>query len=79
MKITHVIAARLPLKGYGGTERAAYWNAKFQAEAGHDVRVVCLEGSRLDFGRVIPWPADPSGFQRVIPSDTDIIQIYTTP
>lgn len=79
MRIVHVIPCRYPLNGYGGTERVCYWLAKAQIELGHEVKVVCLEGSSLPFAKTIDWNGKEESLAKLIPSDFDIIQMYQTP
>lgn len=76
MRITHVIDARFPLAGYGGTERVATWTFKAQAEAGHDVRVVCRPGSRVAFARCIANTG--SSLAKLVPDDTEITHFWST-
>jgi hypothetical protein len=78
VKITHVVDARFPLAGYGGTERVATWTMKAQAEAGHDVRVVCRPGSRLPFARCIARDAGGTPVARLVPPDTEITHFWST-
>ncbi|RZA07822.1 MAG: glycosyltransferase [Proteobacteria bacterium] len=79
MKITHVIWAKYPLWGYGGTERAAYWLAKAQAEMGHEVTVLCLPGSELPFAKCLPIPENFSHLDPLLPEGTEFVQLYSTP
>lgn len=79
MKIVHVIWARFPVDGYGGTERVAYWLGKAQAELGHEVTYLCLDGSRLPFARTAPLPREIDDLNPFIPRGTDIVQLYGTP
>lgn len=79
MKIAHVIWARFPVAGYGGTERVCYWLAKAQAEMGHDVTVLCLAGSELPFARTIALPETLSHLDPLLPPGTEVVQLYGTP
>lgn len=79
MKIAHVIWTRFPVAGYGGTERVCYWLAKAQAEMGHDVTVLCLEGSTLPFARTIALPEKLEHLDPLLPPGTEIVQLYGTP
>lgn len=45
--------ARLPARGYGGTQRVTSWLAKGLAELGHEVSVIAGTGSRVPGARVI--------------------------
>lgn len=79
MKIVHLLWTRFPVKGYGGTERVAYWLGKAQAEAGHEVSYLCLPGSSLPFARCHPIPEGERDLSPFIPRGTDIVQLYGTP
>ncbi len=83
MKICHYIPTQFPTVAYGGTERVAYWLAKAQVELGHDVSIICKAGSRLPFGQIIEFEGTevPSSetLQRLLPSDSDILQLYSSP
>ena len=79
MKIAHVIWTKFPVQGYGGTERLCYWLAKAQAEMGHQVTVLCLEGSELPFASTVAIPSHIEDLDPFLPSGTDIVQTYGTP
>ena len=79
MKIVHIISAKLPVLGYGGTERIAYWLGKAQAEMGHEVTYLCNPGSKLDFARTFPLEKNIDDLNPFIPRGTDIVQFYSTP
>jgi glycosyltransferase involved in cell wall biosynthesis len=79
MKITHVIPARFPVEGYGGTERVCYWLAKAQAELGHEVTVLCRPGSRLPFARVAELPDPLDHLDPLLPPGTEMVQLYGSP
>lgn len=79
MKIAHVIWARYPVEGYGGTERVCYWLAKAQAEAGHEVTVLCKPGSSLPFARTVEVPDSFSSLDPFLPKGVEIVQLYSTP
>jgi hypothetical protein len=74
-----VIPASFPVAGYGGTERVAYWLAKAQAEAGHEVTVICNPGSELPFARTRPMPEKFEYLDPLLSPGTDIVQLYSTP
>jgi hypothetical protein len=78
MKIAHLIWARFPVEGYGGTERVCQWLAKAQAEAGHEVTILCRGGS-LPFARVVEVPDQIQDADPFLPAGTDIVQLYQTP
>lgn len=78
MKITHLIWARFPVEGYGGTERVCQWLAKAQAERGHEVTILAKGGS-LPFAKVIEVPDQLADADPYIPPGTEIVQLYQTP
>ena len=65
MHVLILIAAKYPLPGYGGTERAAYWLGKSLAEKGHKVSFCCHGDSEIPFADVIPMPNDLMDFDDV--------------
>ncbi len=79
MKIVHVLWARFPVAGYGGTERVAYALGKAQAEMGHEVTYLCLPGSELPFARTLPIPDPLDDLDPYLPPGTDFVQLYGTP
>ena len=79
MRILHVITAKFPVVGYGGTERIAYWLGKAQAEMGHEVSYLCNPGSKLPFARTFSIPQKLEDLNPYIPKGTDIVQFYSTP
>jgi glycosyltransferase involved in cell wall biosynthesis len=79
LKITHVIPARFPVAGYGGTERVCYWLAKGQAELGHEVTVLCQPGSALPFANTLPLPEQITQLDPLLPAGTEVVQLYSTP
>lgn len=79
MKIVHVLWAKFPVIGYGGTERVAYWLGKAQAEMGHEVVFLCLEGSSLPFAKTLPLPTGITDLDPYLPAGADIVQLYGTP
>ncbi len=79
MHVLILIAAKYPLPGYGGTERAAYWLGKAYAEMGHRVSFCCHGESKIAFADVIPMPDDLMDFNSVVPDSVDIVQLFATP
>lgn len=65
--------------GYGGTERVCYWLAKAQAQMGHEVSVLCLPGSTLPFARTIELPDQLEHLDALLPSGTEMVQLYGSP
>ncbi len=76
MKIAHLIWTRFPVEGYGGTERVCYWLAKAQAEMGHEVTVLCKEGSKLPFAKTVSVPDIFPDLDVYLPPGTEIVQLY---
>jgi glycosyltransferase involved in cell wall biosynthesis len=54
MHIALYFHGRLPVRGYGGTQRVIVWLARGLAELGHEVTVLSAQGSRLSEARVVP-------------------------
>jgi glycosyltransferase involved in cell wall biosynthesis len=54
MHIALYFHGRLPVQGYGGTQRVIVWLARGLAELGHEVTVLSAQGSRLREARVVP-------------------------
>ncbi len=81
MRITLVHHTRLPVKGYGGTERVVVALARGLAALGHDVTLVAPPGTRIPEARLVPVPAarlrdaahDVSPF---VPPDSDIVHSF---
>jgi len=57
MKIALVHHARLPVRGYGGTERVVVWLARGLVELGHEVTLLSAPGSAVPGVRHVPVPA----------------------
>jgi glycosyltransferase involved in cell wall biosynthesis len=81
MRVTLLHHTRLPVRGYGGTERVVVSLARGLAELGHEVALVAPEGSRVPEARVVPVPGrligrrgfDPAAF---LPPGTDIVHAF---
>lgn len=76
MKIALVHNARLPVEGYGGTERLVWWLAKAFSAMGHDVELVCQPGSQCSFATVKEWQDFTNPFDA---TDADIVHYFYTP
>jgi glycosyltransferase involved in cell wall biosynthesis len=76
MKIVHYMPIQFPVRGYGGTERIAFWLGKAQAEMGHQVTYLCQKDGELPFANTIDVPGGIEDLTEYIPSDTDIVQLY---
>jgi glycosyltransferase involved in cell wall biosynthesis len=80
MKIAHYIPSdRFPPKGYGGTERVAYWLGQAQAELGHEVVYLCHQSAQIPFASVVEVPKQFHDLTPFVPNGTDIVQLYETP
>jgi len=53
MNVALLYHRRLPVRGYGGTERVVEWLARGLAELGHEVTLIAPEGSRLAAARIV--------------------------
>jgi glycosyltransferase involved in cell wall biosynthesis len=74
--------ARLPVRGYGGTERVVAWLARGLATLGHRVTVLALPGTRLAEAETIAVPraeAFREGGARLapyLPADVDVLHAH---
>ena len=63
MHVALLYHRRLPVRGYGGTERVVVWLARGLAALGHQVSLLAPEGSRVPEAVLVPVPdrvlADP--------------------
>ncbi len=57
MKVALLHHVRLPVSGYGGTERVVVWLARGLAERGHAVTLLAPHGSRVPEARLVPLDA----------------------
>lgn len=82
MHVALVTHHRLPVRGYGGTQRVVVWLARALRELGHHVTVVAGRGTRLpefrvrevrkrDFRRLYGEPAHDAG--DFVPEDADVV------
>ncbi len=81
MHVTLVHHTRLPVKGYGGTERVVVALARGLAALGHRVSLVAPTGTRLPEAEVIPLPPGrfgEAGFDLTphLPAGTDILHAF---
>ncbi len=60
MRVALIHGARLPVRGYGGTERVVWWLAKGLHELGVKVTLACKPGSDCSFATVVPLDQIPS-------------------
>jgi len=75
MRIALCIDARLPVLGYGGTERVVWALAAALASAGHEVTLIARTGTQSRFARVIE--RDPGLLlSRQLPANIDIVHFH---
>lgn len=81
MRITLFWHDRLPVKGYGGTQRVVVWLARGLAELGHEVSLIAGPGSRVPEARLVPVDVKvmrTAGFNPAahLPPGTDILHSF---
>ena len=78
MHVVLVHDARLPVTGYGGTERLVWWIAKGLCEEQCRVTLLCRKGSHCKYAaRVVEWqPERPA--EALVP-DADVFHYFATP
>ena len=81
MHITLFWHDRLPVKGYGGTQRVVVWLARGLAELGHEVSLIAGPGSRVPAARLVPVEVKTmrtAGFNPAahMPAGTDILHSF---
>jgi len=81
MRIVLAHHTRLPVKGYGGTERVVVALARGLAVLGHEVHLLAPEGTRVPEARLIP--VKPAGFRDprfdltgLLPPGADILHSF---
>lgn len=78
MKKLHValiVAARVPVEKYGGTERQVVWLARELLRRGHDVTMIASPGSHVPGAHMVEAKTYREAFDRV-PSGTDIVNAF---
>lgn len=75
MHICLVIDAKLPVHGYGGTERVVYWLGRALHDLGHKVTFVAQE-AKLDFADVIPINRNKS-IESQLPRGVDVVHLHS--
>src|SRR6476469_7474995 len=73
--------SRLPVEGYGGTQRVVVWLARGLAELGHRVTLLAPAGTRVPEAELIPLHAGKilqPGFDLtpMLPDSVDILHAY---
>lgn len=81
MRIVLVHHARLPVTGYGGTERVVVWLARGLAELGHEVVLLSAPGSKVPGVRHVPIDAraaSRAGYdvRRHLPPSADVVHAH---
>jgi glycosyltransferase involved in cell wall biosynthesis len=84
MRVSIVIHSKLPVKGYGGSERAAFWLGKELAVQGHKVTFVCQATGPIHFARTRAWNFDSKlGFDKQLESSiepgSDMVHFFSKP
>ncbi|HEU4682198.1 MAG TPA: glycosyltransferase [Gemmatimonadales bacterium] len=81
MRVALYFHGRLPVHGYGGTQRVVVWLARGLAELGHQVTLLAPEGSHVPEATLIAL--DPSemrrpgfGLTRFLPDSVDILHAH---
>jgi glycosyltransferase involved in cell wall biosynthesis len=81
MHIALYFHGRLPVRGYGGTQRVVVWLARGLAELGHEITLLAPAGSRVPETRVIEL--DPAEMRRptfdltpLLPDSVDILHAH---
>lgn len=54
MHVALYFPGRLPVRGYGGSQRVVMWLAQGLVELGHEVSLLALRGSSSRYARVVP-------------------------
>jgi glycosyltransferase involved in cell wall biosynthesis len=74
MHIVHLCAWRVPVHGYGGSQRVVYWLAKAQVALGHRVTLVAPPESHVPGAEVVHLPPGAS-FESCVPVDADVAHV----
>lgn len=84
MRVTVVHHTRLPVKGYGGTERVVVALVRGLATLGHEVTLIAPDGTRVPEAQLVPVP--PARFSDqafdltpLVPPGTDILHAFYPP
>lgn len=81
MRITLVHHTRLPIKGYGGTERVVVALARGLVALGHELTIIAPPGTRLPDTRLIPVPEKKlrdaaHDLSPLVPADSEIVHAF---
>ncbi len=75
LRVALVVAARVPVEKYGGTERQVVWLARELMRRNHAVTLVVSPGSHVAGARMIDAQTTQEAFDR-IPADVDIVNSF---
>src|SRR6185436_4957646 len=81
MRVALYFHDKLPIKGYGGTQRLVVWLARGLAQLGHQVTLIAGHGSKVPEATLVPVDlklARKPDFDLtpLIPSNTDIVHSF---
>lgn len=84
MRVAVVHHTRLPVKGYGGTERVVVALVRGLAELGHEVTLIAPTGTRVPEAKVVPVP--PERFKDIafdlsplVPVGVELVHFFYPP
>lgn len=75
MRIAHLSSSRVPVILYGGSQRVIYWQAKAQAQLGHEVTLLAPPGSTCPGVNVIEVPPGEA-YSRYLPSSVEVAHLW---
>jgi glycosyltransferase involved in cell wall biosynthesis len=75
VRIAHLSCTRVPVTLYGGSQRVIYWQAKAQAELGHEVTLLAPPGSSCPGVKVIEVPSGQE-YGRLLPAGVEVAHRY---
>ena len=78
MHILIVHDQKIPVAGYGGTERVIWGLAKSLQGLGHQVTFLVPQGSHCPFATILPWNPSQS-LNEQIPESVDVVHLNHTP
>ncbi|PIP88798.1 MAG: hypothetical protein COW01_08825 [Bdellovibrionales bacterium CG12_big_fil_rev_8_21_14_0_65_38_15] len=77
MKVTFCHPHPLPVLKYGGSERILFWHMKELARQGHKVVLIGHPNSDVSRHGIALIPINEESWQSQIPTDTDIVHMFT--
>lgn len=78
MHILIVNNTKIPVYGYGGTERIIWWLGKRLNELGHKVTYLVAQGSECDFAKCLIYD-EHKAMNQQIPKDVDVVHFQFEP